>query len=156
MQTVATYRESSEAAVAISFLRSHDIPAMVLDEHFGSMYPRAEFCPLRLQVPDQDVERALALLANPDAAPGPDTTAIDFEVLPPEDAFPPSGREHAETMPGGWHVPMVRILVRFAAAIALVLVFPIVLRLFFSRPAVGWLPLLLWVLSLNFLLRRRC
>lgn len=60
--TIKTASFPNELAVAISFLEENEIPCFLKDENLVQMYAAATTQGVQLQVAEQDVERAIALL----------------------------------------------------------------------------------------------
>lgn len=60
---IRTYQVEHEAELARVVLETNGIPAVILRDNAGGMLPVLQlYFPLRVAVPEDDVERALALL----------------------------------------------------------------------------------------------
>jgi hypothetical protein len=62
MTTIREFTNSAEAGLLVSFLRENDIEADLADENASAWSVARLLVPIRLQVPDADVEKAEALL----------------------------------------------------------------------------------------------
>ncbi|MEI9895833.1 MAG: DUF2007 domain-containing protein [Chthoniobacter sp.] len=83
MKTVKTFVNLSEAGFASSLLEASGIPALLADEQSFLMLPGPATGGIRLQVEDQDFERAMQVLAGgPDA---PTTLRAPASAEAPED-----------------------------------------------------------------------
>ncbi len=75
MKTIAKFQNPEEARIALTFLQAQDIHAFLPDsETFGNLpYLAFGLSGFRLMVPDDEVEKALELLANlPQVSEGTD------------------------------------------------------------------------------------
>lgn len=80
METIRSFLNISEAGFAVSLLTSAGIHAVLADEHAFTLGPASLSSGIRLQVPEEEVERALSILdGQEEFAPLPD----DF--VPPEE-----------------------------------------------------------------------
>jgi hypothetical protein len=79
VKTVKTFANLSEAGFAGSLLEASGIPALLADEQSFLMTPGMATGGIRVQVDDQDFERALHVLAE-----GPDAPAVPISPAAPE------------------------------------------------------------------------
>jgi hypothetical protein len=76
MTTIRSFTNRAEASLCVSFLESEDIEAVLLDEASFMSIAATVTNPIRLQVPDDEAERAIDILTRL-----PNTPAAD-ESLP--------------------------------------------------------------------------
>jgi hypothetical protein len=69
MITIRTFDDHVQAGVVQSFLRDNEIDSILADEHANAWAGPRMLVPIRLQVPEEQAEVALALLAEFEAAP---------------------------------------------------------------------------------------
>ena len=75
MITIREFSNQIEAALAQTFLGANGIDSVLADENARAWVQAASLVPIRLQVPDEQAETAVALLAQFDQAP-PETDEL--------------------------------------------------------------------------------
>jgi hypothetical protein len=93
LKTIAEFRESFEAHLARGKLESEGIPAVVIDENIPNtgLYAESFDC-VKLQVPEEDVERAREILTEDHTAEIEAIEEEEFETEPePEEVCPRCG-----------------------------------------------------------------
>ncbi len=69
MITIRELTNTVEAGLLVSFLNDNDIEAVLTDENASAWVAARLLVPIRLQVPEEQAERALALLKEFEDAP---------------------------------------------------------------------------------------
>lgn len=69
MVTIREFNNSVEAGLLVSFLKDNDIEAELADENASAWVAARLLVPIRLQVPEEQAEKALALLQKFEDAP---------------------------------------------------------------------------------------
>jgi hypothetical protein len=64
MTTIKEFTNQAEAALLQSFLRNGEIDAVLVDEHAAAWCRAPLLVPIRVQVPDEQVDDALSLLQS--------------------------------------------------------------------------------------------
>lgn len=78
MVTIREFANQIEAGLIQSFLSDNEIDSILADENARAWVGAPNLVPIRLQVPEEQAEQAIALLAQFDAAP----TDFDAEQEP--------------------------------------------------------------------------
>jgi hypothetical protein len=76
MTTIREFSNQIEASLVQSFLKDHDIDSILADENAHAWIGAQSLVPIRLQVPAEQAEQAIVLLAQFDDAPLPESEEI--------------------------------------------------------------------------------
>jgi len=96
MKTIRSYRNVAEAGFAQSLLQAAGIDAFIPHEFAATSSPEFAIWRIRVQVPDEDVERAVEILDG-QAGLNPESPGASLDESPPvqHEVEPPAGNENA-------------------------------------------------------------